>query len=378
MKLLGSDFKEISRLQLEFVPGGFLADQLDMSAFECVLILHQCLSALKYLHGFNLTIVHRDIKTENIFVQYRDVDHIEVKLADFGLSKDYNDLSTICGTRQYLAPEVYRIQQFIQDGGKGRVSYGSAVDIWSLGTVMYGLLCRFSRWKESYIFSGTEWAERILETLENDFGERPDELKRFLLEAMVVIRPEERWSADACHARAELLSLSMLGRYETPTPASSSDRSELTTIRYRLDRRTVQDPQNITRPLAASDIVSGSVDGHQFVKSGAPPPKSPMLASRKRQKTVSASSSTSRRQNKRRDDSSSMPESAVPGIHTHNSDPEGDDSPYGRSPDLIDRLLAQVPQAEDALEDQEAMNAAVLLQVVSQDSPIDNHTRSVD
>lgn len=304
-----------------------------------MLILRQCLSALKHLHGPNLTIVHRDIKTENILVQYRDVDHIEVKLADFGLSKDYNNLSTICGTRQYLAPEVYRIQQFTHGGGVGRVSYGSAVDIWSLGTVVYGLLCRFPRWKERYIFSGTVWAERILETLENDFEERPDKLRRFLLEAMVVMRPEDRWSAEACHARAGLLPVPMLGRYETPTPASSSDGSELTTIRYRPDRKTIKDQQNTTWPLAASNIVSGSTDAHKYVKACAPPPGSPVLASRKRQTTLSASSSPPRRQNKRRDDGSSVVESAVTDNRTHDSDPEGDDSAYERSRDLIDRFL---------------------------------------
>lgn len=343
-----------------------------------MLILRQCLSALKYLHGPSLTIVHRDIKTENILVQYRNMSHIEVKLADFGLSKDYNDLSTICGTRQYLAPEVYQIQQFTQGGGEGRVSYGSAVDIWSLGTVVYGLLCRFPRWKDRYIFSGTVWAERILETLESDFEERPDELRQFLLEAMVVMRPEERCSAEVCHARAVLLPVPMLGRYQTPTPSSFTDRSELTTIRYRPDRRTIKDQQNITSPLAASDIVSGSTDAHIYVKACAPSPGYSLLASRKRQTTLSASSSPPRRPNKRREDGSSVAESAVTDDRTHDSDPEGDDDAYARSPDLIDRFLAQAPQIENALEDQEAWNAAVLLQGMSQDSPIENHARSVD
>lgn len=71
-----------------------------------------------------------------------------------------------------------------------------------------------------------------MEKLGNDFKERSDELRRFLLEAMVVMRPEERRSAEACHARAELLPIPMVGRYKTPTPASPSDESELTTIRY--------------------------------------------------------------------------------------------------------------------------------------------------
>lgn len=36
---------------------------------------------------------------------------LEVKFGDLGLSKDYDNLSTICGTWDYLAPEIYRKKQ---------------------------------------------------------------------------------------------------------------------------------------------------------------------------------------------------------------------------------------------------------------------------
>lgn len=375
MKLLKSDFGEIPRLQLEYVPGGSLADQQNISATECILILRQCLSALKYLHGPKLTIVHRDIKTENILVQYRNVNHIEVKLADFGLSKDNDDLSTICGTRRYIAPEIYQIEQSVLDGGKGRVSYGSAVDIWSLGTVVYGLLCRFPRWEERYAFSGTVWAEKILETFEDDYEEKPDKLRQFLLEAMVVIPPKDRWSAEACHARAGLLPVPILSPYDTRTPASPSAGGELTTIRYRPERRTTEDQQNTTWPLASSEIVSSSTDAQKYVKDCAPPPESPVLPRRKRQSTPSASSSPSRKPIKRRDDGSRMTESVGTGDRTHDSDAAGDERSYGKRPDLIDRFPAQALQTENAVEAQEVLDAARLLQTLSHGSPIDKLAR---
>jgi serine/threonine protein kinase len=53
------------------------------------------------------TIMHRDIKPENILVQCQDVGAIHVKLADFGLTRASRDLTTICGSPRYLAPEVY-------------------------------------------------------------------------------------------------------------------------------------------------------------------------------------------------------------------------------------------------------------------------------
>ena len=87
-------------------------------------VLCQGLSALKDLHGRKDPIVHRDIKPANILLQCRNP--LYIKLADFGLSRAQVDLTTMCGTPIYLAPEVW--------GGK---KYTPVVDIWSLGVVAF-------------------------------------------------------------------------------------------------------------------------------------------------------------------------------------------------------------------------------------------------
>ena len=110
---------------------------------------------------------------------------------------------------------------------------------------------------------------------------------------MVVMWPEKRWSAEACHARAELLSVPMLSHHEMPTPALSSVRSKLLTIRCQPDRSMIKDPQDVTRPLAPL------------------PPGISVPVSRKRLTTVSVSSSPSLRQNKRRDNGSNVAQSTV-------------------------------------------------------------------
>lgn len=122
-------------LYLEYMPLGNLDDEnasIHFSHGECVAILHQGTSALKYLHGGRNLIVHRDIKLENILVKHRDPDcnpnGLCIKLSDFGLAKIGDSLKTGCGSETYCPPEIC--------AGHPRQRYTKAVDIWSLGVVI--------------------------------------------------------------------------------------------------------------------------------------------------------------------------------------------------------------------------------------------------
>jgi serine/threonine-protein kinase Chk2 len=84
--------------------------------------------------------VHRDIKPENILLMD---ENLTVKIGDFGLAKIVGEASfttTLCGTPSYVAPEVLA-------SSRSR-KYTKAVDIWSLGVVLYICLCGFPPFSE--------------------------------------------------------------------------------------------------------------------------------------------------------------------------------------------------------------------------------------
>uniref|UniRef100_A0A8C4NVF5 Serine/threonine-protein kinase PLK n=1 Tax=Dicentrarchus labrax TaxID=13489 RepID=A0A8C4NVF5_DICLA len=89
--------------------------------------LRQIVSGLRYLH--EQEILHRDLKLGNFFVS----ESMELKVGDFGLAAKLepagNRRKTICGTPNYLSPEVLNKQ-----------GHGCESDIWALGCVMYTML----------------------------------------------------------------------------------------------------------------------------------------------------------------------------------------------------------------------------------------------
>ncbi|KAL4985890.1 hypothetical protein BDW68DRAFT_198530 [Aspergillus falconensis] len=120
---------------LELCPNGSVMDMVRkrrcLSLPEVRRFMVQLCGAVKYLHKRN--VAHRDLKMGNLFLDR----NMDIKVGDFGLAamimseKDEKRRKTLCGTPNYIAPEVL-------DRSKG--GHTQKVDIWSLGVICFAML----------------------------------------------------------------------------------------------------------------------------------------------------------------------------------------------------------------------------------------------
>ena len=180
--------------------GGELFDRIvakgNFAEADAVVIARQMLSAIQYIHSQN--IVHRDLKPENILYLYKADDNNvpkekkdDIVIADFGISKELSSDQELifksAGSMGYVAPEVLT-----------KEGHGKPCDIWSLGVIVYSMLCGYS----PFI---AESVDGFLEEI--SIGEYPiqfhkpywnnisHEAKTFILKCCTV-DPKERHTAD--------------------------------------------------------------------------------------------------------------------------------------------------------------------------------------
>jgi len=166
---------------LEYCPGGelfdYIVDRDRLCEAESRKFFRQISAAVAYIHESGYA--HRDLKPENILI---DEDH-QLKLIDFGLcAKPKGGMETVletcCGSPAYAAPELV----------SGRNYLGSEADIWSMGVLLYALLCGFLPFDDENISS-------LYKKIQAGIYEKPHWLSGgslSLLDAMLQTDPKKR------------------------------------------------------------------------------------------------------------------------------------------------------------------------------------------
>lgn len=181
-------------------------------------VITQLAEAIRYLHE-EVGVVHRDIKPENLL--YNPIDFKpssnaaaklrksddpntkldegdftsgvgggcigEVKLADFGLSKQIweHNTKTPCGTVGYTAPEIVRDEQ-----------YSKEVDMWAIGCVLYTLLCGFPPFYDERIETLTEKVARGEYTFLSPWWDEISQEAKHCVSKLLTVDPGKRYTID--------------------------------------------------------------------------------------------------------------------------------------------------------------------------------------
>lgn len=121
---------------MELATGGSLLDRLESRGYlpedDSRDVIKMVLNGVQYLHILGIT--HRDLKPDNL-LYYHPGKESRIMITDFSLANTRRAIGnpymhTVCGTPQYIAPEIV-----------SRKPYTCAVDMWAVGVITYIVLC---------------------------------------------------------------------------------------------------------------------------------------------------------------------------------------------------------------------------------------------
>ncbi|KAJ1627810.1 kinase-like domain-containing protein [Pavlovales sp. CCMP2436] len=235
-------------LVLEYADGGTLADRIKQSAnrqqtLDPIFVQHwfrQIALAVDHVHVNR--VLHRDLKSANVFLTAAH----DVKLGDFGVSRQLSETlslaQTICGTPYYLAPELVR-----------GLEYSRPADIWAIGCVLYEMITLRRP------FSGENLGELVLNITQGRFTGDGDEGAPSLL--------------DACTDDVELRALVM--GCLVPEPTQRLTMAQILASRYvRTAVENVSALAEATRPLPSALPSTALPSGRAVVPPSAASPAS--------------------------------------------------------------------------------------------------------
>lgn len=106
-----------------------------ISTDECRYFVSQILRGAQYIHEND--VIHRDLKLSNILID----SNMQMKICDFGLAIRLDDprmdSRSLCGTTNYLAPEVISRKGFV-----------CRSDVWAIGVIAFVMLFGYKPFEE--------------------------------------------------------------------------------------------------------------------------------------------------------------------------------------------------------------------------------------
>jgi len=202
-------FEEAEHFYLIFekINGGPLLKHIQKRIFfteaEASRIIKDLAEAIRHLHQQG--VAHRDIKPDNVLC----VNHNSpwpVKLCDFDLCSSVSievstpELLTPVGSLEYMAPEVvdaFMVDDY--DDDEEEISYNKKCDMWSLGIIMYILLCGYAPFSGNCgLDCGWERGESCMECQEMLFAN---------IKEGEVIFPVQHWDKVSLEAKDLILQL---------------------------------------------------------------------------------------------------------------------------------------------------------------------------
>ncbi len=172
---------------MEYLKGGTLSEYRlngDLDKFRRIALMGA--AALAYCHQSN--ILHKDVKPSNFF--FRDMEHSELVLGDFGISSMLDQDGKAHKTTQARTP-IFAAPEMYADVIDGVVEVTPAADFYSLGITLMAL------WLGESPMSSNE---RVMMRQKNEgriphMNELPERV-RLLIQGLTVVNPTKRWGYD--------------------------------------------------------------------------------------------------------------------------------------------------------------------------------------
>jgi len=192
---MGFTHGHVPYIVFEYLEGTLLTDEIyrvgGMPVRRTVRICAQIASALRAAH--NAGVIHRDLKSDNVFLTDKDDASDHAKVLDFGISRfleadaDEREKGMVMGTPEFMAPEQITDPEHVD----GRT------DIYALGVIMYEMLTARRP------FSNEDDPRQLLHRIVHDEPpplarpEVPHGLTEIILEKMMAKNPADRYQSMA-------------------------------------------------------------------------------------------------------------------------------------------------------------------------------------